>query len=47
MTIVNGTNGNDVIHGTETAGLSLNNGETDQYAEIAKESLNKALISVL
>ena len=35
MPIINGTTGNDVINGTVNTGLSLNNGATDQYAEIS------------
>lgn len=35
MVVVNGTNGNDVIYANQTTGLSLNDGETDQYAEIS------------
>jgi len=34
VVVVNGTNGNDVIYGNQTTGLSLNDGETDQYAQI-------------
>jgi len=35
MPILNGTDNDDVIYGNVNTGLSLNNGATDQYAEIS------------